>query len=101
PSASEIYTLSLHDALPIFTMLTRFHRIHGLDHLTDMWEAWEVWFAELEESHTSLPAVVFFRSPQPEHSWITAAGAVLDAAALAQDRKSTRLTPVTRSSRMP
>lgn len=66
------------------TMLTRFHRIQGLDHLTEMWEAWEVWFAELKESHTSLPAVVFFRSPQPEHSWITAAGAVLDAAALAQ-----------------
>jgi hypothetical protein len=66
------------------TMLTRFHRIQGLEHLIDMWQAWEVWFAELSESHTSLPAVVFFRSPQPEHSWITAAGAVLDAAALAQ-----------------
>ena len=66
------------------TMLIRFHLIHGLDHLTDMWEAWEVWFAELAESHTSLPAVAFFRSPQPEHAWITAAGAVLDAAALAQ-----------------
>jgi len=66
------------------TMLTRFQRIQGLEHLIDMWEAWEVWFAELEESHTSLPAVTFFRSPQPEHSWITAAGAVLDAAALAQ-----------------
>ena len=66
------------------TMLIRFHLIHGLDHLTDMWEAWEVWFAELSESHTSLPAVAFFRSPQPEHAWITAAGAVLDTAALAQ-----------------
>jgi hypothetical protein len=63
-------------------MIKRFHRIHGLDRLTDMWEAWEVWFAELEESHTSLPALAFFRSPQPEHSWITAAGAVLDAASL-------------------
>jgi len=66
------------------SMLTRFYLIDGLDHLTDMWQAWEVWFAELSESHTSLPAVAFFRSPQPEHSWITAAGAVLDAAALAQ-----------------
>src|SRR5581483_8524682 len=28
--------------------------------------------------------VVFFRSPQPDRSWITAAGAVLDAAALAR-----------------
>ena len=38
--------------------------------------------ADLEETHTSLPALVFFRSPQPDHSWVTAAGAVLDAAAL-------------------
>ena len=29
-----------------------------------------------------MPALVFFRSPRPENSWITAAGAVLDAAAL-------------------
>jgi len=66
------------------TMLQRCHTIHGLEHLTDMWEAWEVWFAELEESHTSLPAMAHFRSPQPERSWVTAAGAVLDAAALTQ-----------------
>jgi hypothetical protein len=30
-----------------------------------------------------LPSLVFFRSPQPDHSWVTAAGAVLDGAALA------------------
>ena len=66
------------------TMLQRFHTIHGLDHLSDMWESWEVWFAELEESHTSLPAIAHFRSPQPERSWVSAAGAVLDAAALTQ-----------------
>jgi hypothetical protein len=42
-----------------------------------------VWFADIEESHTSLAALVFFRSPQPDHSWVTAAGAVLDAAAIA------------------
>jgi len=75
------------------TMLQRFHSIHGLEHLTDMWEAWEVWFAELEESHTSLPAVAHFRSPQPERSWITAAGAVLDAAALAQAVLATPSNP--------
>lgn len=43
---------------------------------------WESWFAILEESHTSLSPLVFFRSPQPERSWITASGAVLDTAAL-------------------
>ena len=63
-------------------MLKRFHRIHGLERLSDQWRAWETWFADIEESHTSLPALVFFRSPQPEHSWVTAAGAVLDTAAL-------------------
>jgi hypothetical protein len=64
------------------TMLLRYHRIHGLAHLTEEWERWESWFADIQESHTSLAALVFFRSPQPEHSWVTAAGAVLDTAAL-------------------
>lgn len=65
-------------------MLMRFNRIHGLERLTDQWRAWETWFADLQESHSSLPALVYFRSPQPEHSWITSAGAVLDAAALSR-----------------
>ncbi len=43
---------------------------------------WEAWFADIEESHTSLAAVAFLRSPRPDRSWITAAGVVLDAAAL-------------------
>ena len=63
-------------------MILRFNRIHGLDRLTEQWQTWETWFADIEESHTSLPALVFFRSPRPDRSWITAAGAVLDAAAL-------------------
>jgi nitrogen fixation-related uncharacterized protein len=63
-------------------MLERFHRIHGLERLGDQWSSWELWFADIQESHTSIAAVVFFRSPQPGHSWITAAGAVLDAAAI-------------------
>jgi hypothetical protein len=63
-------------------LLSRAHRIRGLGYLTELWAEWEVWFAELDESHTSLAPVVFFRSPQPERSWVTAAGAVLDAAAI-------------------
>ena len=63
-------------------MLGRAHRIRGLEYLTELWEQWEGWFAELEESHTSLAALVFFRSPEPQHSWLTAAGTVLDGAAL-------------------
>lgn len=63
-------------------MLQRYHRIHGLKRLSDVWPVWENWFTDIDESHTSLPALVFFRSPHPDHSWITSAGAVLDAAAL-------------------
>jgi len=63
-------------------MILRFHRNHGLDKLSDYWKTWEAWFADVEESHTTLPALVFFRSPRPENSWVTAAGTVLDAASI-------------------
>ena len=63
-------------------MLLRFNRIHGLDRLADYWKVWEAWFADIEESHTTLPALIFFRSPRPENSWVTAAGAVLDCASI-------------------
>jgi hypothetical protein len=63
-------------------MIQRFHRIHGLERLNDYWPIWEAWFADVEESHSVLPALVFFRSPRPQHSWVVAAGTVLDAAAL-------------------
>jgi hypothetical protein len=63
-------------------MLLRFHRNHGLDNLADYWKIWEAWFADVEESHTTLPALIFFRSPRAENSWVTAAGTVLDAAAI-------------------
>jgi hypothetical protein len=63
-------------------MLLRFHRIHGLENLTEYWRSWEAWFADIEESHTTLPALTFFRSPRAEDSWITAAGTILDAASI-------------------
>jgi len=65
-----------------FDMLSRFQRIHGLDRLADLWRTWELWFADVEESHTTLPALVFFRSPRSDNSWVTSAGAVLDTAAI-------------------
>lgn len=66
-------------------MVLRLHRIGRLtrdDAMRPLWEGWEALFADLEESHTTLPGLVFFRSPRPERSWITAAGAILDGAAL-------------------
>jgi hypothetical protein len=64
-------------------MIERYTRLQRLSVLgNEIWAPWEVWFVDIEESHTSLPALSFFRSPQPHRSWITAAGAVLDAASL-------------------
>ena len=63
-------------------MLERVTAIGWLDELPGVWERWENWFTDVEESHTSYPALTFFRSPQPDRSWVVAAGTVLDAAAL-------------------
>jgi len=63
-------------------MVIRAAQIGGLERLDEMWPEWEDWFIELAESHTSYPALVFFRSPDGERSWVLAAGASLDAAAI-------------------
>ena len=63
-------------------MISRYQRLHSLGTMHDLWESWETWFTQIEESHTALAPLVFFRSPQPDHSWVTASGAVLDAASL-------------------
>lgn len=50
--------------------------------LPELFEAWEQWSADVAESHTTYVPLVWFRSPRPLSSWITAQLAVLDAAAL-------------------
>ncbi len=63
-------------------MISRSYRTGELKNLREVWVSWQTWFAEVEESHTSLAVLTFFRSPQPSRSWVTAAGTVLDTAAL-------------------
>jgi hypothetical protein len=65
-------------------LLERYHAIGWTNQLPQLWADWEAWFADVAETHTSLAVLVFFRSPNPDHSWVTAAGALLDAASLAQ-----------------
>ena len=65
-------------------LLTRYHAIGWNDQLPELWAQWEDWFADVAETHTSLGVLSFFRSPNPDRSWVTAAGALLDAASLAQ-----------------
>jgi hypothetical protein len=65
------------------TILERFGLIGGVDELEDrIWDPWLAGFIDIEESHTSLGALAFFRSQSPARSWVTASGAVLDAASL-------------------
>jgi hypothetical protein len=54
------------------------------DKLAVVFHDWEQWCAGLLNSHTSHPVLVLFRSPDPRTDWLTALGAVLDAAALAK-----------------
>ncbi|MGI4740299.1 MAG: hypothetical protein ACRYG7_34440 [Janthinobacterium lividum] len=57
---------------------------HDRDFLNDdtQWLEWEKWLVEIDESHTSLPVLAFFRSPQGGRSWVLTTGLILDAANL-------------------
>ncbi len=50
--------------------------------LPAMFRLWELWTAEVLDSHLSYPLLAFFRSTHDNESWISALGAVLDAATL-------------------
>lgn len=67
------------------TMILRLHRtgiLQDSSEMESMWRNWEVWFAEIEESHTTLAPLVFFRSPKPNRSWVVGAGVIMDTGAL-------------------
>jgi hypothetical protein len=63
-------------------LLARAQRMERFQLLDELWVSWQSWFAEVEETHTSLGVLSFFRSPLAHRSWVTASGAVLDAASL-------------------
>lgn len=50
--------------------------------LDDLFTRWERWSAEVAESHTTYPTLIWLRSPQPYKHWLIAQLAILDAAAL-------------------
>ncbi len=60
--------------------LTRLHLIGRLDQVGARWEEWEEWFVELAETHTSFPALIYFRSARADRSWLAAAETALDTA---------------------
>jgi hypothetical protein len=55
----------------------------GLDQeMDELWRTWEDWFTTMAETHITNSGVIFYHSSQPGTSWITTAGAILDACAL-------------------
>lgn len=63
-------------------LLEAYARLEMLQDLSVLFEQWETWAAEVLDSHLSYPILAFFRSTHDRQSWISALGAVLDAAAL-------------------
>jgi hypothetical protein len=63
-------------------VLARHQWFHIMGELPGLYGTWERWSAEVAESHTNYPSLMWFRSPVPTRSWLTALTAVMDAAAL-------------------
>ena len=58
--------------------------------MRDVWEGWEDWFRTLADTHSVLPMLTLSPSVQSGQSWVLAAAAVLDAAALAASSTETK-----------
>jgi hypothetical protein len=72
--------LSDHRVTPM--ALIRAHTGPGGDPtaLNEMFSQWSTWCADVYDSHSSFPMLMWFRSKHRGHSWVTALGVVTDAA---------------------
>jgi len=64
------------------TLFETYARLGLVDELPALFAGWERWMAEVLDTHVAYPLLGYFRSSHDETSWISALGAVLDAAAL-------------------
>ncbi len=64
------------------TLLETYGRLGMAGELPTLFSEWERWSAEVLDSHVAYPILCYFRSSHDNASWISALGAVLDAAAL-------------------
>ncbi|MGC1239634.1 MAG: hypothetical protein WA860_12690 [Acidimicrobiales bacterium] len=58
--------------------------VSSYERLDELWREWEAWFIDVGETHTTLVILNYYRSPNPDQTWIGAAASVLDGAALFQ-----------------
>lgn len=64
-------------------VLDAYVEVFGPGKLGDLWQTWFDWFVDLRTSGSTLSGELYLRSSRWDRSWITTAGAVLDAASLA------------------
>src|SRR5207249_6247926 len=63
-------------------LLESMGRLKLIDDLPALFLSWEKWAAEVLDSHLAYPLLCFFRSSHDNESWVSALGALLDAATL-------------------
>lgn len=64
------------------TLLETYAALQMIGDLHTTFTQWELWTADVLDSHLAFPLLPFFRSSHDDQSWISAMGAVLDAATL-------------------
>lgn len=63
-------------------ILARAAIVDNVDSLNALYDRWAEWAADVAESHTAYPVLLYFRSPVPDRSWVLGLLSVLDAAAM-------------------
>lgn len=63
-------------------LLETYAQLGMIEELPATFAAWEIWSAEMLDSHLAYPILPYFRSSHTDESWVSALGAVLDAATL-------------------
>ena len=56
--------------------------VDSYERLDELWREWEQWFIDVGETHSTLPILNYYRSPNANQTWIGRAATVLDAVAL-------------------
>ena len=63
-------------------LLIRHQLVGTVDNLATLFAEWERWAADVAESHSTYPSLLYLRSPRTTNSWIVSLVAVMDAASL-------------------
>ncbi len=78
----ETYAGSPPDPVEIIRRMDYIGMLDQPDDMRTFWREWQTWFVQIEENHTTLAPMNFFRSPKPDRHWLVAAGALLDCGAI-------------------